>query len=367
MWNKYIGMVTKSIVSRPTELMLGEPTPRFEGKMKPSLSVPFKARRARLAVFFGSLLAAACALGVSAYAEDYPKRAIHMIVGFSAGGPTDVLCRILADQLNKSLGVPIIVENRVGAGGNLAASAVARAPTDGYTLLFGGNNYVIGRSWYKNLQFDIMRDLQIVSTVSKNPNVLVVNPASDLKTLEDVLQKARANPGHLTFASAGSGTVIHLAGEIFKSQAKLDLQHVPYSGAAPAEVDLMGARVNMMFDSLTTALPFIKDGSFRAIGVTSKDRSSYAPEIPTLAELGLESFDVTSWYALWAPVGIPKEIVDKLNRATRAALATSDMRARLATLQAEAFVSMTEESEAFQRLELTKWTNAVQALGPRSD
>lgn len=300
-------------------------------------------------------------------AAEYPDRPVRIVLGFAAGGPTDILSRIIADQLSKSLGAPMIVENHVGAGGNIAASLVARAPADGYTLLVGGTNYVIGRSWYKNLQFDILKDFQIVSTISQNPNVLVVSPGSDIKTLQDVLQKARAEPGHLTFASSGAGTVVHLAGEIFKSQEKLDLRHVPYNGATPAELDLMAGRVNMMFDSLAVALPFIKEGKLRAIGVTSKDRSTYAPEIPTLAEQGLKNFDITSWYAVWAPAAVPKEIVEKLNRAMQDALATPEVKARLVTLQAEAFGNTPQASDAFQKQELTKWTHAVESLGPRSD
>jgi tripartite-type tricarboxylate transporter receptor subunit TctC len=336
--------------------------------MEPSSSQTFgRERRDVRALLVVASLVVGCLLSVPAHAEDYPSRPVRIILGFAAGGPTDILSRIVADQLNRSLGAPMVVENRVGAGGNIAASAVARSPADGYTLLVGGTNYVIGRSWYKNLQFDILKDFQIVSTISQNPNVLVVNPASDMNSLKDVLQKANAEPGHLTFASSGAGTVVHLAGEIFKSQEKLDLRHVPYNGATPAELDLMGGRVSMMFDSLAVALPFIKEGKLRAIGVTSKDRSSYAPEIPTLAEQGLKGFDVTSWYAVWAPAGVPKEIVEKLNRAIRDALATPEVKARLVTLQAEAFGKTLEDSDAFQKQELTKWTEAVETLGPRPD
>jgi tripartite-type tricarboxylate transporter receptor subunit TctC len=311
-------------------------------------------------------LASLC-LAQAARSDDYPTRPVRIILGFAAGRPTDILSRIIADQLSKSLGAPMVVENRLGAGGNIAAFAVARAPADGYTLLVGGTNYVIGHSWYKNIQFDILKDLQIVSTVSQNPNVLVVNPSSELKTLDDVVQKARSEPGRLTFASSGAGTVVHLAGEIFKSREKVDMRHVPYSGTTLPELDLMGGRVAMMFDSLAVALPFIKENKLRAIGVTSKDRSSYAPEIPTLAEQGLKEYDISSWYAVWAPAGVPKDIVDKLNRAIVAALATPEVKARLVTLQAEAFGNTPEAADQFQREELAKWTKAVELLGPRPE
>jgi tripartite-type tricarboxylate transporter receptor subunit TctC len=315
----------------------------------------------------GICLVAALVSAGAAQSAEYPTRAVRIVLGFAAGGPTDILSRIIADYLNKNLGAPMVVENRVGAGGNIAATTVARAPADGYTLLVGGTNYVIGRSWYKNLQFDILKDLQIVSTISQNPNVLVVNPESDLKSLKDVLQKARAEPSHLTFASSGAGTVVHLAGEIFKSTENIDIRHVPYNGASPAEIDLMGGRVTMMFDSLAVALPFIKENKLRAIGVTSRERSSYAPEIPTLAEQGLKDFDITSWYAVWAPAGVPKDIVDKLNKSIVEALSTPEVKARLVTLQAEAFPNTPEAADEFQKQELAKWTKAVELLGPRPE
>jgi tripartite-type tricarboxylate transporter receptor subunit TctC len=323
---------------------------------------------ARRFALIGACSLLVAALGIqTASSTEYPNRPVRIILGFAAGGPTDILSRILADQLNKKLGAPFVVENRVGAGGNIAATGVARAPADGYTLLVGGTNFVIGPSWFKNLQFDFMKDFQIITTISQNPNVLVVPPDSEMKTVQDVLRKVRAEPGRYTFASSGAGTVVHLAAELFKTQQKLDVRHVPYNGATPAEIDLMAGRVDMMFDSLATALPFIREGKLRALGVTSKQRSGFAPEIPTLAEQGLEEFDVASWYAVWAPTGLPQDIADKLNRAIREALDTPEVRARLAALQAEAFGNSADASDAFQKKELAKWTATVEALGPRQD
>jgi len=302
-----------------------------------------------------------------AHASDYPDRPIKIIIGFSPGGPTDILSRLLADKLSKSLGAPVIVENKVGAGGNIAGAFVAKAPGDGYTLLVGGTNYAIGRSWYKNLPFDVLKDLQIVATISKNANVLVVSSASNLKSVKDIVREAKANPGKLTFASSGAGTVVHLAGEIFKSRQTLDITHVPYNGAAPAEIDVMSGRVTMMFDSLATALPFIKDGRLRAIAVTSRERSGYAPAVPSLEEEGMAGFDVTSWYAVWAPAGVPKAMLDRLNRVITDALSLPDIRQRLETLQAEAFAKGIAGALDFEREEISKWTSAVEALGPRSE
>jgi tripartite-type tricarboxylate transporter receptor subunit TctC len=303
----------------------------------------------------------------AARAAGYPDKPIRIVLGFAPGGPTDVLSRILGDKLSKSLGTPVVVDNKVGAGGNIAAGIVAKAPPDGYTLLVGGTNYAIGRSWYKNLSFDVLKDLQIVATISSNPNVLVVNPESGLKTLQDVLQKAKADPGKLTFASSGTGTVVHLAGEIFKSREKLDITHVPYGGAPPAELDLMNGRVSMMFDSLASALPFIRQGKMRAIGVTSRERSTFAPDIPSLTEVGLKDFDVTSWYAVWAPAHVPAAIIERLNRDIGAAVLLPDVRERLVSLQAEAFVNTVDAATKFQAAEVDKWTAAVEALGPRPE
>ncbi len=242
----------------------------------------------------------------AAYAADYPDKPIKMVLGFAPGGPTDILSRLLGDKLSRSLGAPVVVDNKVGAGGNIAGAIVAKSPPDGYTLLDGGTNYAIGRSWYKNLQFDILNDLQIVATISQNANVLIVNPASSLKSVADIVREAKADPGKLTYASSGTGTVVHLAAEIFKARQGVDITHVPYSGAPPAELEVMNGRVDMMFDSLATALPFIRSGKMRALAVTSRERSSYAPEIPTLVQEGMKDFDVTSWYAIWAPAACPR-------------------------------------------------------------
>jgi len=295
---------------------------------------------------------------------DFPDRPIRMIVGFGTGGNIDTLARILADQLSKDLGQPVLVENKPGAGGNIGAAFVAKSAPDGYTILLGGTNYAIGPSWYKNLQFDITRDLRVITTLTRNSNVLVVSPASDLKTLDDVIKQAKENPDKLTFASSGAGTVVHLAGELFKSEAKVEMRHVPYNAVAPAELDIMGGRVNMMFDSLPAAQPFINDGRMRAIGVTSATRSPFAPDIPTLSELGLKGYDASSWYAIWAPAGVSDGIVNRLNAAFDRAFKNADVQARIRNLGGEIFNRPPSESTAFVAEELAKWTATVERLGP---
>lgn len=333
-----------------------------------SASMLARSRRCTLRLAFGVLCVLTGWSSRPATADPaYPTKPIRIVLGFATGGPTDILSRVLADQLSRSLGTTVIVENRLGAGGNIAAGVVARSSPDGYTLLVGGTNYVIGRTWYKDIQFDLQKDFRVVATISGNPNVLVVNPKADWRTLPELIKDARAKPGQLSFASSGAGTVVHLAAEMFKSKESLSLRHVPYNGAAPAELDLMAGRVSMLFDSLTVALPFIRDGKMRAIGVTSKTRSGFAPEIPTLAEQGLADYDVASWYAMWAPAKVPDAIVVRLNAAINDALKSPDVKARLDNLQAEALFGSSEAASAFVSAELDKWTKAVALLGPRPD
>jgi tripartite-type tricarboxylate transporter receptor subunit TctC len=295
----------------------------------------------------------------------FPEKPIRLVLGFGTGGNIDTLARIVADQLSKDLGKPVLVENKPGAGGNIAASYVAKTAPDGYTMLLGGTNYAIGPSWYKNLQFDLTRDFRVVTTLTRNSNVLVVNPASDLKTLDDVIKQARAQPNKLTFASSGAGTLVHLAGELFQSQAKIEMRHVPYNAVSPAELDIMGGRVNMMFDSLPAAQPFITDGRMRAIGVTSAKRSPFAPDVPTLSELGLKDYDASSWYAIWVPAAVQNDVVNKLNAAIDTALKNPDVQTRIKNLGGEIFNRSPVESDAFVREELRKWTSTIEGLGPR--
>jgi tripartite-type tricarboxylate transporter receptor subunit TctC len=324
----------------------------------------FSLTRVRAAICIGVLLVTTA---VSPVKAAFPDRPVRLIVGFGTGGNIDTLARILADQLSRDIGQPVLVENKPGAGGNIAAAFVAKTTPDGYTILLGGTNYAIGPSWYKSLQFDLTRDFRVVTTLTRNSNVLVVSPASDLKTLDDVISKTKAQPNKLTFASSGAGTLVHLAGELFKSQAKVEMRHVPYNAVAPAELDIMAGRVDMMFDSLPAAQPFITDGKMRAIGVTSITRSPFAPDIPTLSELGLKGYDASSWYAIWEPAAVPDDITSKLNTAIDAALKNPEVQARIKSLGGEIFNSSPAESDAFVRGELAKWTATIEGLGPRAN
>ena len=236
-----------------------------------------------LAVAFG-----AASFRASAQEASYPNRPITMVVTFPAGGASDVLARAVAAAMARDLGKQVVVENRAGAGGHIGAESVAHAAPDGYTILFGTNGTLgIGPALYKNLRYDPAHDLAPIGILHKLPLMLIVNPAVPAKTLSELIDYARANPGKLSFASAGVGTASHLAGELFKEQAKIDILHVPYKGDGATFPDLLAGRVSMMMETMTTALPMVKNGSMRAIGVTVKERSPQAPDVPTLAESGL--------------------------------------------------------------------------------
>jgi tripartite-type tricarboxylate transporter receptor subunit TctC len=256
--------------------------------------------------------------GAVAEGPAYPERPITMVVTFAAGGSSDVLARAVADAMSRGLGQQMAVDNRPGAGGHIGAEAVARAAPDGYTILFGTNGTLgIGPALYKNLRYDPLHDLAPVGLLHKLPLLLIVNPSVPANNLTELLAYARGNPGKLSFASAGVGSVSHLAGELFKEEAKIDILHVPYKGGGAAVPDLLSGRVSMMLETIPNALPLARNGQMRAIGVTTKERSSLAPDIPTLAESGLPDFDVSAWTGLFVPAGTPVAIIDRLNAETR--------------------------------------------------
>ena len=251
----------------------------------------------RLALSIYAILLAS--FGVFADELAYPERPITMVVTFAAGGSSDVLARAVADAMSRGLGQQVAVDNRPGAGGHIGAEAVARATPDGYTILFGTNGTLgIGPALYKNLRYDPLHDLAPVGLLHKLPLLLIVNPSIPAKTLAELIDYTRNNPGKLSFASAGVGSVSHLAGELFKEEAKIDILHVPYKGGGAAVPDLLSGRVSMMLETIPNALPLARSGQMRAIGVTTKERSSSAPDMPTLAESGLPDFDVSAWTGL---------------------------------------------------------------------
>ena len=271
-----------------------------------------------------------------AIAQDFPARSVRLIVPQSAGGGADILARTVGQKLSEAWGQPVVIDNRPGAAGIIGTEAVAKAAPDGYTLLMGAiSTHAINPSLYKTLSYDPVKDFAPVTMVATAPLLVVVHPSLPVNSTQELIALAKAKPGQLFFASAGSGNSAHLAGELFKTMANVDLVHVPYKGATPAETDLIGGQVSVMFSSILSALPHAKAGKMKALAVTSARRSSIAPDLPTVAESGVPGYDVNPWYGLFAPAGTPRAIVERINRDVARILAQPDVRQRFATLGAE--------------------------------
>jgi len=316
----------------------------------------------RLALSIFAMLLAS--LGASAQGLNYPERPITMVVTFAAGGSSDLLARAVADAMSRGLDKQVVVDNRPGAGGHIGAEAVAHATADGYTILFGTNGTLgIGPALYKTLRYDPLHDLAPVGLLHKLPLLLIVNPSVPAKTLNELIDYARSNPGKLSFASAGVGSVSHLAGELFKEQAKIDILHVPYKGGGVAVPDLLSGRVSMMLETIPNALPLARNGQMRAIGVTTKERSASAPDIPTLAESGLPNFDVSAWTGLFAPAGTPRAIIERLNAETRRIAGDKDYAALIQSMGTDVATSSPEAFGAFVRGDIARWTEVIERSG----
>jgi len=300
----------------------------------------------------------------SAQSGPYPNRPIRLLVGVPPGGTTDLVARVVGDQLSKQIGQPIIIENRGGAGGNIAAEAVAKSPPDGYTLFLGPvGTMTINPFVYAKMPFDTMRDFAPISQLSSLPIVMVINPSVPAKNVKEFIAFAKANPGTASFASGGNGTQTHLAGEMFKTMTGVEMIHVPYKGTAPAMVDLLGGRVSAMYDQIATAMPHIKAGKLVAIGVTTAKRSAIAPEIPTIAESGVPGYEATTWHGLFAPAGTPKDVIDKLNAEVVKALNSPDVIEKFKANGIDPVSSTPQQFGAFVQSELDRWRSAVKAAG----
>ncbi len=319
---------------------------------------------ARCAGFAATLMFAAGAAGQSAF----PVKPIRFVVPFPAGGPLDIVARAIGQELNKSWGQPVIIDNRPGAGGNIGADAVAKSAPDGHTILMGAvSTHAINPTLYSKLPYDPIRDFAPVTLVTSVPNVLVVHPSVPARTVQDLISIAKARPGQLNFASGSTGSAGHLAGELFKAMAGVDMVHIPYKGAAPAVVDLLAGHVSLMFDNMSSALPNIKSGRVRAIAVTTLKRSPMLPALPTISESGLRGFDISTWFGVFAPAGTAPAIVARLNAEIVRALATPEMRERLAALGAEPVGNKPEEFAAFIREEIPKYAKVIKASGAKAD
>ena len=317
------------------------------------------------------LLVASLALGLApadAHAQTYPSKPIRMIVPFTPGGTTDILARTVGQKMTEDWGQPVVIENRPGAGGNIGSELVAKAPPDGYTLLMGTiSTHAINPSLYKRLPFDPARDFAPVSRVGTLPNILIVHPSVPVKSVKELIELARSKPGDLNFASSGVGTSLHLSGELFNTMAGVKLVHVPYKGSSPALADLLGGQVKIMFDNLPSALPHVKAGKLKPLAVTSTKRAAVLPEVPTVTESGLPGFEVTSWFAVFAPAKTPKDIVAKLNGEIVKILNSGDVKEKLTQIGVDPAPTTPEELAAFAKAETEKWGKVVKATGASAD
>jgi tripartite-type tricarboxylate transporter receptor subunit TctC len=301
-------------------------------------------------------------------AANYPNKPIRIVVPFPPGGATDILARAIGFELQKAWGQSVIIENKPGAGGNTGADLVAKSAPDGYTLVMATvGTHAINMSLYAKMPYDAVKDFEPVVLVAGVPNLLVVHPSVNAKSVRELTALAKAQPGKLNVASSGNGTSIHLAAELYKQMAGVDILHVPYKGSSPAVADLLGGQVQMMFDNMPVSLPHVKAGKLRALAVTSMTRSAALPDVPTMDEEGLKGFDATSWFGLLAPAGTPKDIVAKLNAAAVKALASPEMRERLAAQGADPVGNTPDQFAAFIKAEIDKWAKIVKASGARVD
>jgi len=320
------------------------------------------------ALFLLGVSAFALAAIAGAQAPAYPTKPIRLVVPFPAGGATDILAREVAKHLTDAWGQSVVVDNRPGAGGNIGSELVAKAAPDGYTLEMGTvGTHAINASLYSKMPYDHVKDFVPVILVAGVPNVLEVNPALPVNSVQELIAYAKANPGKLNFASSGSGTSIHLSGELFKVMTGVQMTHVPYKGSAPALQDLIGGQVQLMFDNLPPSLPQIKAGKLRALAVTSAGRAPALPDTPTVAEAGLPGFEASSWFGVLAPAGTPPEIVNKLNAEIAKWLASPGAKEKLANVGANIAGGTPEDFARHIQAETTKWAKVVKESGAKVD
>jgi tripartite-type tricarboxylate transporter receptor subunit TctC len=299
-------------------------------------------------------------------AQAYPARPVRIIVGFPAGGPTDINARVMAQWLSERLGQQFVVENRPGAASNIGTEAALRAPADGYTLLQVSSSNAVNATFYDNLSFNILTDTAPVGAIIRVPFVMEVNPSVPAKTVPEFIAHAKANPGKINMASGGTGTSIHIAGELFKMMAGVNLVHVPYRGSAPALTDMLGGQVQVMFDIMTSSIGHIRSGALRALAVTTAKRSEALPELPTVSDF-LPGYEASAWYGIAAPRGTPSEIVERLNSEINAGLADAGVRARLAELGGTVIPGTPANFGKLVADEVEKWGRVVKFSGAKPE
>jgi tripartite-type tricarboxylate transporter receptor subunit TctC len=315
----------------------------------------------------GLALIACIWVGSASAQPAYPAKPIRLISPFPPGAVVDTLCRTLAAPLGELLGQPVVVENRTGAGGNVGMEVVAKAPADGYTIGMGGiGTHGINPSVYAKMPFDSVRDFAPITFVASNINVLVVHPSVPAQDVQQLIAHARANPGKLSFGSAGTGTSQHLAGELFKQIARVEMTHIPYKGAGPAVSDLIGGQIPLMFVDISASLGHIRAGKLRALGVTTRERTPLL-DAPTLIEQGIADFDVNAWFGLFAPAGTPREVVMRLHASASNALRMPATRERLESVGLKPAPNTPEEFGQFVRVELDRWGKVAKAANIRTE
>lgn len=311
--------------------------------------------------------AAGALVATGAFAQAWPAKPVRIINPFPAGGGTDTFARPLAAKLTQALGQNVFIENQGGAGGTVGATNASRATPDGYTIFMGAVHHTIAESLYTRLPYSLERDFVPVTVVASVPNVVVIHPKYPFKTIKELIDFARANPGKLNYGSAGNGTTHHLAVELFKTMTGTQLVHVPYKGAGPLMQDLLAGQVDLAFDGMGTSATQIKAGKLRPIAVTTLKRSPVIPDVPTLQEAGLSGYQVTTWYALWGIRGMPREAIDRLHQETAKALALPDMKEIWASQGADAGGQKPEEFATLVKSEIAKWGKVVKDAGVKID
>ncbi len=321
-------------------------------------------------VVLGGLVAVmlcAQAISVAQTASSFPNQPIRMVVPYPPGGPTDITARVVAAEMSKTIGQNIVIDNRPGASGMIGSEMVTKSTPDGYTVLANASIHVINPSVYPDMRFDAIKDFVPITQLAQVPLVLVVPANSPIKSVKDLVAYAKANPGKVNFGSAGSASAQHLAGESFKIAAGIQMQHIPYKGSAPALTDLAGGQLQLMFDSMPSATPMINSGKLRAIAVTTTTRAKARPDLPTIAESGFPGFDISTWYAYWAPKGTPADVVEKLAASAAQALKNPEVIAKYEAMGAEPVGSTPAQFAAYVESEAKKWNDIVKKSGAKLD
>jgi tripartite-type tricarboxylate transporter receptor subunit TctC len=321
----------------------------------------------KLAGIVLACIAAAFSYASTAIAQNYPSKPIRIVVPFPPGGGGDVLMRPLSRKLTELLGQPIVIDNRPGANGNVGADHVAKSDPDGYVLLLGNSSLPISASLYAQMPFDPIKDLTMIGLVSITPSALVAHPSLPVKTTADLIALAKAKPGKLNYASAGSGSTPHLSLEMLKTMAGIDMVHVPYKGGGPAVTAVLAGQVDVLVTNISTILSQVRGGKLNAIGVTSLKRSAVLPNVPTIGESGVPGFEVKTWYGLMGPAGLPKDVIARLNAAIVAAVNSPDLRDQLVGLGYEPESSTPEALSTLMREDIGKWGKVVKSSGAKAE